>query len=46
MIGDNPRADVRGGKAVGMKTILVHCNADSEADHSFESLSEIPRILI
>ena len=31
MIGDNPVADIQGGKAAGMNTILVHQNGDGSA---------------
>lgn len=30
MIGDNPVADIQGGKGAGMKTILVHNNVSAE----------------
>ena len=42
MIGDNPQADIRGGKQAGMKTILVHKKADCGADAFCRTLSEIP----
>lgn len=45
MIGDNPKADVAGGRAAGMNTILVHRNLPSEADAVCSSLSEIPLVL-
>lgn len=45
MIGDNPTADVEGGRAVGMKTILVHRRADCPADHLCDELAEIPALL-
>lgn len=47
MVGDNPVADIRGGKENGMKTILVHsCRGPSEyADYNCESLSEIMEII-
>ena len=45
MIGDNPVADVQGGKAAGMKTILVHTQGDYGADHNCKTLSEIPELL-
>ena len=43
MIGDNPVADIQGGKSAGMKTVLVHNqNTDvSDADYICENLSEI-----
>ncbi len=40
MIGDNPVADIQGGKAAGMKTILVHAEGTG-ADHVCKSLSEV-----
>lgn len=45
MIGDNPNADVQGGKRMGMKTILVHRAGNGEEDYSFETLSAIPGVL-
>jgi len=47
MVGDNPIADIKGGKDAGMKTILVHsAKGPSEyADHNCESLSEIMLLL-
>lgn len=45
MIGDNPVADVLGGKAAGMKTILVHRTCDSEADYQCQELAQIPSVL-
>ena len=45
MIGDNSKADIEGGKAAGMKTILVHRKAPVCADAACASLSEIPAIL-
>lgn len=45
MIGDNPVADIQGGKMAGMKTILVHKEGDFEADHRCENLLEIPLLL-
>jgi len=45
MIGDNPVADIQGGKSAGMKTILVHTNdVTSGADYQCENLPEIPVI--
>ena len=46
MIGDNPIADIEGGKAAGFQTILVHQGAPSAADYCCSSLSEIPQLLI
>ena len=45
MIGDNPVADILGAKAAGMKTVLVHRRAESEADFHCERLAEIPEWL-
>jgi len=45
MIGDNPIADIQGGKAAGMTTILVHSDIDSDADYTCKNLSEIPLLL-
>lgn len=46
MIGDNPIADIKGGKAAGMSTILVHNNAtNSGADFSVSQLKDILAIL-
>ena len=45
MIGDNPIADIQGGKSAGMKTILTHNDCESDADHKCKSLSEIPILL-
>lgn len=46
MIGDNPIADIQGGKSAGMKTILVHYNEGiSVADYKCESLIDIPLLL-
>ena len=43
MIGDNPVADIQGGKSAGMKTILVHTADDtSGADYQCKNLPEIP----
>ena len=46
MIGDNPIADIQGGKAAGMKTILVHGDAPCDADHVCANLSQIPPLLV
>jgi len=45
MVGDNPVADIQGGKAAGMTTILVHKDGDFNADFMCGSLSEIPLLL-
>ncbi len=46
MVGDNPDADVAGGRAAGMKTIFVHKKERTNADFHCENLSEIPAILL
>lgn len=47
MIGDNPIADIQGGKSAGMKTILVHHKDNNfDADYLCQNLSEIPAILL
>ena len=46
MIGDNPIADIQGGKSVGMKTILVHREGVFDADYHCETLAEIPVLLL
>jgi HAD superfamily hydrolase (TIGR01509 family) len=45
MIGDNPKADIIGGNAAGMRTILVHNNEKSDAAFSSEFLNNIADIL-
>ena len=45
MIGDNPIADIVAGKENGLKTVLVHNQSPSVADYTFESLTEILKIL-
>jgi len=45
MIGDNPVADIQGGKSAGMETILVHTDAETDADFTCKNLSEIPQLL-
>jgi len=45
MIGDNPIADIQGGRSAGMKTILVHRDGAFDADDTCDSLSEIPPLL-
>lgn len=45
MVGDNPFADIEGGKAAGMKTILVHKEVICEADYTFRDLSQIIEVL-
>ncbi len=41
MIGDNPVADVQGGKQCGMTTILVHKGYHPDADYCFDNLLQI-----
>ena len=45
MIGDNPVADVQGGKAAGMRTILVHRDVLFDAVHHCRTLSEVSALL-
>lgn len=46
MIGDNPVADMKGGKEAGLQTILVHNTKGNEfADYICESLTDIKKIL-
>ena len=45
MVGDNPVADIEGGKAAGMVTIFVHSKRPSNADYKIDSLEEIEAIL-
>ena len=45
MIGDNPVADIIGGKAAGMTTVLVHKGYDKNADYCFDNLSDICSIM-
>ena len=46
MIGDNPIADIQGGKAAGMKTVLVNKDGDYDCDYKCAKLSDIPAHLI
>jgi len=46
MIGDSPAADIAGGRAAGMKTILVHSERESEADYACASLGEVPAAVV
>ncbi len=41
MVGDNPYADVEGGNAAGMKTVLVHKGHSPEADYRFDDLISV-----
>ena len=47
MIGDNPIADIEGGRRAGMKTVLVHHAgaAGPQADASISALAELPACL-
>lgn len=46
MIGDNPEADIRGGRQAGMRTVLVHREEqDGNADVALPSLSLLPGVL-
>lgn len=45
MIGDNPVADIIGGKSAGCITVAVHECRNSEADYYFENLIDIAEIL-
>lgn len=46
-VGDNPRTDIAGAKAVGMTTVIVrrHGNEQGEPAYWIDSLREIPRLL-
>lgn len=45
MVGDNPEADIVGGLAAGMKTVLVHNPMPSAADYTCVDLGEVAAIL-
>lgn len=45
IIGDNPNADIKGGRAAGFTAIAVHECRESEADYYCEELTEIFNIL-
>ncbi len=45
MVGDNPIADIAGGKAAGMKTILVHKDVDCTADAVCTDLLQVMDII-
>lgn len=45
VIGDNPKADIQGGKDAGFITIAVHECKQSNADYYFETLAQILPIL-
>lgn len=44
MVGDNPVADIQGGKSAGMTTVLVHSGLDKNADYCFDKLNTITSI--
>ena len=46
VIGDNPIADIQGGKDAGFATIAVHECKQSNADYYFENLKQILSVLI
>lgn len=46
IVGDNPVADIEGGRAMGWQTVLVHRDRPSRADYVFDTLREIPDILV
>ena len=46
MIGDNPVADIEGGKAAGMYTILVHRELSCKVDYFCKDLMMIPSIVL
>ncbi len=45
MIGDNPVADILGGRLAGMTTVLVHKGFDCNADYCFDNLKDIVSIM-
>ena len=45
VIGDNPIADIQGGKAAGFPTIAVHLCQSSDADHYCQNLCDIIDII-
>ena len=46
MVGDNPIADIKGGKVAGLKTILVHKTSNDEyADYICQNLSDIKTVI-
>ena len=46
MIGDNPFADILGGKAAGMTTVLVHKGFNENADYCFDNLIDICSLML
>ena len=45
MVGDNPNADILGGKQAGLKAVFVHNQNPSQADYTFNTLKQILQIL-
>ena len=45
MIGDNPVADILGGKSAGMTTVLVHKGFAKNADYCFDNLLDICSVM-
>lgn len=45
MVGDNPVADITGGKGANLTTVLVHNPSPSVADYTFDTLEKILNIL-
>ena len=45
MVGDNPAADIQGGNAAGMTTILVHNDVSCGADYVCATLGEVAVVL-
>ncbi len=41
MVGDNPYADIEGGKKAGMKTVFVHKGECADADYCFDDLMSV-----
>ena len=46
MIGDNPKADIAGAKALGWPAILVHNIVPCSADFCVKALEDIPELLM
>ncbi len=45
MIGDNPTADIFGGRASGMTTVLVHRDSLGTADYQFHDLHSVLSVI-
>lgn len=45
MVGDNPIADIAGGKEAGLTTILVHKQKECPCDHFCGTLTDILKVL-